>query len=83
MIPLRSRTPRPPSTRPCRLAEGGEDVKILAGGQSLIPVMRLRLAAPETVVDLAPVAELRGVREEGDALVIGAMTTHAESSPTR
>ncbi|MGY1742297.1 MULTISPECIES: FAD binding domain-containing protein [unclassified Blastococcus] len=60
------------------IAEGGEDVKILAGGQSLIPVMRLRLAAPETVVDLSRVSELRGVREEGDALVIGAMTTHAD-----
>jgi carbon-monoxide dehydrogenase medium subunit len=60
------------------VADGGEDVKIMAGGQSLIPVMRLRLAAPETVVDLARVAELRGVRDEGDAIVIGAMTTHAE-----
>jgi aerobic carbon-monoxide dehydrogenase medium subunit len=60
------------------VASGGEDVKILAGGQSLIPVMRLRLAAPETVVDLTRVAELRGVREEGDAIVIGAMTTHSD-----
>ncbi len=60
------------------VAEGGEDVKILAGGQSLIPVMRLRLAAPETVVDLTRVAELRGVREEDDAIVIGAMTTHSD-----
>lgn len=60
------------------IASGGEDVKILAGGQSLIPVMRLRLAAPETVVDLTRVAELRGVREEGDQLVIGAMTTHSD-----
>jgi aerobic carbon-monoxide dehydrogenase medium subunit len=60
------------------VAAGGEDVKILAGGQSLIPVMRLRLAAPETVVDLGGVAELRGVREEGDAIVIGAMTTHSD-----
>jgi carbon-monoxide dehydrogenase medium subunit len=60
------------------VASGGEDVKILAGGQSLIPVMRLRLAAPETVVDLNRVAELRGVREEGDAIVIGAMTTHSD-----
>ena len=58
------------------VADGGEDVKIMAGGQSLIPVMRLRLAAPETVVDLTRVSELRGVREEGDVLVIGAMTTH-------
>jgi carbon-monoxide dehydrogenase medium subunit len=60
------------------LAEGGEDAKILAGGQSLIPVMRLRLAAPSTVIDLTRVAELRGVREDGDALVIGAMTTHSD-----
>jgi aerobic carbon-monoxide dehydrogenase medium subunit len=60
------------------VADGGEDVKIMAGGQSLIPVMRLRLAAPETVVDLAKIPELRGVRDEGDAIVIGAMTTHAE-----
>ncbi|MDP9392163.1 MAG: xanthine dehydrogenase family protein subunit M [Actinomycetota bacterium] len=60
------------------VASGGEDVKIMAGGQSLIPVMRLRLAAPETVVDLTRVAELRGVREEADAIVIGAMTTHSD-----
>ncbi|WP_299953167.1 xanthine dehydrogenase family protein subunit M [uncultured Modestobacter sp.] len=60
------------------IADGGEDVKVLAGGQSLIPVMRLRLAAPETVVDLTRVEGLRGVREEGDQLVVGAMTTHAD-----
>ncbi|GAA4729521.1 xanthine dehydrogenase family protein subunit M [Modestobacter marinus] len=60
------------------IADGGEDVKVLAGGQSLIPVMRLRLAAPETLVDLTRVTELRGVREDGEMLVIGAMTTHAD-----
>jgi carbon-monoxide dehydrogenase medium subunit len=60
------------------IADGGDDVKILAGGQSLIPVMRLRLAAPETLVDLTRVEGLRGVREEGDQLVVGAMTTHAD-----
>jgi carbon-monoxide dehydrogenase medium subunit len=60
------------------VASGGEDVKVLAGGQSLIPVMRLRLAAPETVVDLTRVTELRGVRDDGDAIVIGAMTTHSD-----
>jgi carbon-monoxide dehydrogenase medium subunit len=60
------------------IADGGDDVKVLAGGQSLIPVMRLRLAAPETVVDLTRVPELRGVREEGDVLVVGAMTTHSD-----
>ncbi|MEJ7703064.1 MAG: xanthine dehydrogenase family protein subunit M [Geodermatophilaceae bacterium] len=56
----------------------GEDVKLLAGGQSFIPVMRLRLAAPEKVVDLGKIEELRGVRDDGDAIVIGAMTTHDE-----
>ena len=60
------------------VADGGEDVKIMAGGQSLIPVMRLRLAAPETVVDLTRVSALRGVRDDGDAIVIGAMTTHSD-----
>jgi aerobic carbon-monoxide dehydrogenase medium subunit len=60
------------------IAEGGEDAKVLAGGQSLIPVMRLRLAAPSLVVDLGRVTELRGVRDDGDAIVVGAMTTHSD-----
>ncbi|HYJ75266.1 MAG TPA: xanthine dehydrogenase family protein subunit M [Kineosporiaceae bacterium] len=55
---------------------GDREVKVLAGGQSLMPVLRLRLAAPELVVDLGRIAELRGVRDDGDAVVIGAMTTH-------
>jgi aerobic carbon-monoxide dehydrogenase medium subunit len=58
------------------LAEAGEDAKVLAGGQSLIPVLRLRLAYPSVVVDVGRIAEMRGVRDVGDALVIGAMTTH-------
>ncbi len=58
------------------LAEGGDDAKILAGGQSLIPVLRLRLAAPSVVIDLGGIAELRGVREDGDHIAIGAMTTY-------
>lgn len=58
------------------LAEAGEDAKVLGGGQSLLPVLRLRLAAPTLLVDLAGISELRGVRDDGDALVIGAMTTH-------
>lgn len=58
------------------LAEAGEDAKVIAGGQSLLPVLRMRLAAPSTLVDLGKIAELRGVREDGDSLVIGAMTTH-------
>lgn len=80
MIPAPFQYARPTSVDEAlqAVASGGEDVKILAGGQSLIPVMRLRLAAPETVVDLTRVAELRGVRDEGDAIVIGAMTTHSD-----
>ena len=58
------------------LAEAGEDAKVLGGGQSLLPVLRLRLAAPTVVVDLSKVAELKGISVEGDELVIGAMTTH-------
>jgi carbon-monoxide dehydrogenase medium subunit len=60
------------------LAEAGEDAKVLAGGQSLIPVLRLRLAAPTLLVDLGGIASLRGVSEDGDDLVIGAMTRHAD-----
>ncbi|HEY8245280.1 MAG TPA: xanthine dehydrogenase family protein subunit M [Casimicrobiaceae bacterium] len=52
--------------------------KALAGGQSLVAAMKLRLAQPGHVVDLAHVAELKGIRKEGDHLVIGAMTRHAE-----
>jgi aerobic carbon-monoxide dehydrogenase medium subunit len=53
------------------------DAKVLAGGQSLTPALRLRLAAPDTIVDLGKIDELRGVRDDGDALVIGAMTPHS------
>ncbi|AGB20959.1 aerobic-type carbon monoxide dehydrogenase, middle subunit CoxM/CutM-like protein [Mycobacterium sp. JS623] len=58
------------------LANAGEDAKVIAGGQSLMPVLRLRLAAPTVLVDLNRIDELRGVRDDGDALVIGAMTTY-------
>jgi len=60
------------------LAEAGDDAKVLAGGQSLLAVLRLRLAAPALIVDLGGLSQLRGVRVEDDALVVGAMTTHAE-----
>jgi carbon-monoxide dehydrogenase medium subunit len=59
-----------------RLLSEHEDAKVLAGGQSLLPVLRLRLAAPEVVVDLGRIASLRGIRDDGDAIVIGAMTPH-------
>jgi carbon-monoxide dehydrogenase medium subunit len=58
------------------LASAGEDAKVIAGGQSLMPVLRLRLAAPTMLVDLGRIDELRGVRDDGDALTIGAMTTY-------
>jgi carbon-monoxide dehydrogenase medium subunit len=60
------------------LASAADDAKIIAGGQSLLPVMKLRLAAPELLIDLAKIDSLKGVRDEGDAIVIGAMTTHFE-----
>ena len=60
------------------LRESGDDAKVMAGGQSLIPLLRLRLAYPSVVVDVGRVSEMRGVREDGDHLVIGAMTTHYE-----
>ena len=55
-----------------------DDAKVIAGGQSLLPVLRMRLNAPELVVDIGRIESLRGVRDDGDAIVIGAMTTHAD-----
>jgi carbon-monoxide dehydrogenase medium subunit len=60
------------------LGEHGDDAKVLAGGQSLIPLLRLRLAYPSVLVDVSGVGEMRGVRDDGDAIVIGASTTHAD-----
>ena len=58
------------------LAEAGDEAKIIAGGQSLLPLLRLRLAYPEVLVDVGGIDELRGVTDAGDTLVIGARTTH-------
>jgi carbon-monoxide dehydrogenase medium subunit len=60
------------------LAEFGDDGRVLAGGHSLIPMMKLRLAAPAHLVDLAGIGALRGIREDGGDIVIGAMTTQHE-----
>jgi aerobic carbon-monoxide dehydrogenase medium subunit len=60
------------------LAEAGDDAKVLAGGQSLLPILRMRLNAPEKVIDLGRIEELKGVSEDGDHVVIGAMTTYAD-----
>jgi carbon-monoxide dehydrogenase medium subunit len=60
------------------LEEHGDEARLLAGGHSLIPMMRIRVARPEMLIDLQAVDSLRGIRVEGDEIVIGAMTTHAE-----
>jgi len=60
------------------LAEFGDDAKVLAGGHSLLPMMKLRLAQPEVLIDIGGVADLAGVRVAGDELVIGATTRHAD-----
>ena len=60
-----------------KLAANG-NVRVLAGGQTLLASMKLRLASPEQLVDLGGIAELSGVRKDGNALVIGAMTRHAD-----
>ncbi len=58
------------------LRSDSDEIKVMAGGQSLIPVLRLRLAAPTLVVDIGQITDLHGVREDGDAIVIGALTSH-------
>jgi aerobic carbon-monoxide dehydrogenase medium subunit len=60
------------------LTQQGEDAKLLAGGHSLIPAMKLRLASPRTLIDLGTIPGLRGVRSDGDTLAIGALTVHAD-----
>jgi len=60
------------------LGQHGDDAKVLAGGQSLIPLLRLRLAYPSALVDISDVDEMRQVRDDGDAIVIGAAVTHAD-----
>jgi carbon-monoxide dehydrogenase medium subunit len=60
------------------LAQHGEDARVVAGGHSLVPMMKLRLARPEHLVDLQDLDELRGIRTAPDAVIIGAMTTQNE-----
>jgi carbon-monoxide dehydrogenase medium subunit len=78
MIPVAFDYVRPSSVDEAvaALVAGGEDAKVMSGGQSLMPVLRLRLGAPSVVVDCSRIDELRGIREDGDAIVIGAGTTH-------
>ena len=60
------------------LLAGNDDAKLLAGGHSLLPLMKLRLAAPATLVDIGRLDDLKGVSDAGDALSIGALTCHAD-----
>jgi carbon-monoxide dehydrogenase medium subunit len=61
-----------------KLLASKPEAKLLAGGHTLLPTMKLRLASPKALVDLSRVAELKGIDRKGSTLVIGAMTTHAE-----
>jgi carbon-monoxide dehydrogenase medium subunit len=69
---------RPASLADARRAAAAGGSKVLAGGQTLLASMKLRLANPETLIDLGALPELAGIRREGNALVIGAMTRHAD-----
>lgn len=60
------------------LGQHGDDAKLLAGGHSLIPAMKLRLQEPRFLVDISRLPDMTGIREEGDRLVIGALTLHAD-----
>ncbi len=60
------------------LAVHGEKARVLSGGQSLLPAMNLRLVAPELIVDIGDLAELRAISVKGETLVIGALTRHAD-----
>jgi carbon-monoxide dehydrogenase medium subunit len=60
------------------LVAGGEDAKILGGGQSLMPVLRLRMGAPSVIVDTTRIDEMKGISDSGSAIVIGAGVTHDE-----
>ena len=80
MIPAAFNYHRPKSVQEAvaLLAELGDNGRALAGGHSLVPMMKLRLASPGNLVDLAGIGELKGVRADGNDIVIGAMTTQHE-----
>jgi carbon-monoxide dehydrogenase medium subunit len=79
MYPASFRYVRPQSLdEAIRLLEENPEAKLLAGGHSLIPAMKLRLATPSLLVDIGRLDELKGIREEDGAYFVGALTTHAE-----
>src|SRR2546423_15579624 len=57
---------------------GDEEAKLVAGGMTLVPTLKLRLAKPSQLIDLGAIPSLKGISEDGDGVVIGAMTRHAE-----
>lgn len=61
-----------------KLLDAHEDAKLMSGGMTLLPTLKQRLAAPSDLIDLAAIPDIKGVCRDGDELVIGAMTTHAE-----
>lgn len=61
-----------------KILAGNDEAKLLAGGMTLLPTMKMRLARPSHLVDLSGIGELHGIRKKGDAIEIGAMTTHAD-----
>lgn len=78
MIPSKFDYVRPKSVDEAvaALKAGGEDSKVITGGQSMLPLLRLRLAAPSILVDCARIDEMKGVKDNGDSVTIGAATTH-------
>ncbi|MDE2130491.1 MAG: xanthine dehydrogenase family protein subunit M [Betaproteobacteria bacterium] len=80
MIPpsFKYHTPRSVSEAVALLGQLGSDAKLLAGGHSLLPMMKLRFAEPTHLIDINRIPELRGIREEGNKVVIGAMTVESD-----
>lgn len=78
MIPVEFDYKRPDSVADAVGMLGEGDAVALAGGHSLVPMLKLRVASPGTLVDLSGIAELAGIRDAGDHLAVGAMTTHRD-----
>lgn len=78
MIPISFNYTRAASVEEALSALASGDAKVLSGGQSLLPAMKLRLNAPDLLVDIAKIPALQGISQEGNELVIGAAATHAQ-----
>ncbi len=79
MYPASFRYARPQNLdEALRLLQENPEAKLLAGGHSLLPAMKLRLATPPLLIDIGRLPELKGIREEGEAFFVGALTTHKE-----